>query len=108
MYNSTNAATWLRSPPRIALRRASIQRNDLFINLSSHLDDAPRIATNCDLAPLISTQRNDLFITPRRNVAYSIAALFYSTQRFVYYFSPLVAPKRNSALSCAPHINSTN
>tara|TARA_A100001015_G_scaffold319958_1_gene444667 strand:- start:500 stop:1021 length:522 start_codon:yes stop_codon:yes gene_type:complete len=113
MYNATNAATWLRSPPRIALRRAAIQRNDLFVNLSSHLrapplnatwysatqlndlfvnlsshlDDAQRIAANCDLALLISTQRNDLFITPRRNVAYSIAALFYSTQQFVCYFA---------------------
>ena len=130
MYNATNAATWLRSPPRIALRRAAIQRNDLFVNLSSHLrapplnatwysatqrndlfvnlsshlDDAQRIAANCDLALLISTQLNDLFVTPRRNVAYSIAALFYSTRLFVCYFAPRLTftqrsePQRHSTI----------
>ena len=103
MYNATNAATWLRSPPRIALRRAAIQRNDLFVNLSSHLDDAQRIAANCDLALLISTQLNDLFVTPRRNVAYSIAALFDATQGFVYYFAPLqsAALRNSTRLSAA-------
>lgn len=45
---------------RIATRLSAIQLNDLFVNLSSHLDDAPRIAAHCDLAPLNSTQRNEL------------------------------------------------
>ena len=41
MYN----ATWLWAPQRFAtrlrvLRRASIQRNDLFVNLLSRLDTA--------------------------------------------------------------------
>ena len=91
MYNATNAATWLRSPPRIALRcnstqrfvcynasprgsafhsaprlpaahRASIQLNDLFVTF--------RASTRSDLArrvaaPRIAPQRNDLFVTSR-------------------------------------------
>ena len=107
MYNATNAATWLNSPPCIALRCAAIQRNNLFVNLSLHLDDAQRIAANCDLALLISTQLNDLFVTPRRNVAYSIAALFNSTRRFVYFFSRLNSQPLGSQRRGTPHRNST-
>lgn len=122
MYNATNAATWLWAPQRFAtrlrvLRRASIQRKDLFVTfrvstrrysarLGTTQRRAPqRNATICLLqrnsalrrsSPLGSAfgsapQRNDLFVTPRRNVAYSIAALFCSTQRFVCYFASLGA-----------------
>jgi hypothetical protein len=128
MYNATNAATWLWAPQRFAtrlrvLRRASIQLNDLFVNLLSHrgalqrnasqFNSAPRYAAQrfvcynasprgsaLHWAPRLpaahraSTQLNDLFVTPRRNVAYSIAALFNSTQRFVCQF--IIAPRHGS------------
>ncbi len=85
MYNATNAATWLTAPQRFAtrlrvLRRASIQLNDLFVT-------PPLNATCLGALRRTSPQLNDLFVTPRRNVAYSIAALFGSTQRFFYFFA---------------------
>lgn len=70
MYNATNAATCLWAPQRLAtrlrvLRRASIQLNDLFVNLS-----------------------------PLRPAYRLTVALLYATQRFVCYFaSPCIAPQ---------------
>jgi len=59
------------------------------------------IATCCYATPLrtphcSSVQLNDLFITSRRNVAYSIAALLGSTQRFVCDVAPFrsASPRR--------------
>ena len=55
-----------------------------------------------------TAQLNDLFVTPRRNVAYSIAALFGSTQRFVCYFaSPCIAPQHITLLRADQQRNAT-
>lgn len=78
MYNATNDATWLSAPQRFATRLSVLRR--------------------------AAMQRYDLFITPRRNVAYSIAALFCSTQRFVCYSAPRLTftqrsePQRNATI----------
>ncbi len=141
MYNATNAATWLWAPQRLAtrlrvLRRASIQLNDLFVNLSpphgstrlgstwhfmaqrnstqrfvfynaSPRGSASHRAPRLPAAHRASIQLNDLFVTPRRNVAYSIAALFYSTQRFVYQFiaAPRNVPPCSTALRLSTQLN---
>jgi hypothetical protein len=90
MYNATNAATWLRSPPRIALRRNSTQRfvclllrdaTWLFASLRSSAlfgstqrfvcynasprGSASHRAPRLPAAHRASIQRNDLFITSR-------------------------------------------
>ena len=165
MYNATNAATWLRSPPRIALRcnstqrfvcynasprgsafhsaprlpaahRASIQLNDLFINLSSrsasqrdlsrrgatHLSATQRFVYQFTAASLLgSLQRNasqrysticlllrdfTLLLSTQRRVA-----LFNSTicLSIYYYNAPFcIAPPRSAPRLNAPHINATN
>jgi hypothetical protein len=92
MYNATDAATWLWAPQRFAtrlsvLRRYSIQRNDLFVNLLSHRGAPKRTALHC-VAPR--------FLAVRRAATYR-----NSTQRFVCYFSrlnsqPLGAPRRGT------------
>ena len=104
MYNATNVATWLRAPQRFAtrlrvLRRASIQLNDLFVNLSSRLGSTRRNSA-CLIAPQFnsticlllrdatwliaslrsSAQLNDLFVTSPRNVPPCSTALRRSTQ----------------------------
>ena len=79
--------------------RGAFQRKDLLVNLSSHLDDAPRIATNCDLAPLISTQLNDLFVnlSPLRPAYRLTEALLSATPRNDSHCSTtwLLAKQRN-------------
>lgn len=87
-YNASPRGSASHRAPRLpAAHRASIQLNDLFVNLSSYLRAPPLNATCLGALRRTSPQLNDLFITPRRNVAYSIAALFNSTQRFVCYFA---------------------
>jgi len=84
MYNATNAATWLTAPQRLAtrlrvLRRASIQLNDLFVNLS-----------------------------PLRPAYRLTVALLYATQRFVCYnASPRGSAFRSAPRLPAAHRNAT-
>jgi len=78
MYNSTNAATWLNSPPCIARRRNSTLR---FVCFFSRLNSRP----------LVSQRRG----TPHRT----------STQRFVYQFT--VAPQRYALQRSPSRLNST-
>jgi hypothetical protein len=94
----------LGAPRRGTPHRTSLQRNDLFVNLSSL-----QAAALLDFPQRYASLLNDLFVTPRRNVAYSIAALFYSTQRFVCYSaSPRIAPKHITLLRADHQRNATN
>ena len=108
-YNASPRGSASHRAPRLpAAHRASIQLNDLFVNLSSHLRAPPLNATCLGALRRTSPQLNDLFITPRRNVAYSIAALFGSTQRFVCYFaSPCIAPQHITLLRADQQRNAT-
>ncbi len=63
-------------------------------NSAPHRPSAYRVDALRTLSLRSTAQLNDLFITPRRNVAYSIAALFGSTQRFVCQF--IIAPRHGS------------
>lgn len=101
MYNATNAATWLWAPQRFAtrlrvLRRASIQRNDLFVNLSPL-----RPAYRLTVALLYATQRFVCYFASQRSALQHCssplyATPLYATQRFVCYFSHLRAPPLNA------------
>ena len=103
MYNATNAATWLRSPPRIALRCNSTQRFVCY-NASprgSAFHSAPRLPA----AHRASIQLNDLFINlssrsaSQRDLSRRGATHLSATQRFVYYnASPCIAPQHITLL----------
>jgi len=126
MYNATNAATWLRSPPRIALRlnstqrfvcyyatnsaphRPSLHRVDALRTLSlrstAQLNDlfviTLRFAARRSAPRLVSIQLNDLFVNllSLRSDTLCNAALHGSTQRFVCY---------SASCRFAPHFGST-
>ena len=105
MYNSTNAASRRSAALRYFSLHKSTQRFVCYN--ASPRGSASHSAPRLPAAHRASTQLNDLFVTPRRNVAYSIAALFGSTQGFVYFFSrlnsrPLVSQRRGT-----PHRTST-
>ena len=97
MYNATNAATWLRAPQRFAtrlrvLRRASIQRKDLFVNLSSRLGSTRR-----NSACLIAPQCNSTICL---SIYYRTAALRSAPPCIVSLLgsSPCVAPQHVATL----------
>ncbi len=109
MYNATNAATWLRSPPRIALRCNSTQRFVCY-NASprgSAFHSAPRLPA----AHRASIQLNDLFINlssrsaSQRDLSRRGATHLSATQRFVYQFT--AASQRGLQHRCALQLNST-
>lgn len=110
MYNATNAATWLRAPQRFAtrlrvLRRASIQLNDLFVNLSSRLGSTRR-----NSACLIAPQFNATICLLLRDATWLIASLRSSAQLndlFVSLLSLRRATFRLSARLFASRRNST-
>ena len=105
MYNATNAATWLWAPQRFAtrlrvLRRASIQRNDLFVNLSPL-----RPAYRLTVALLYATQRFVCYNASQRSALQHGSSPLYAThlsatQRFVCYN----ASPRGSASHRAPRL----
>ena len=129
MYNATNDATWLSAPQRFAtrlsvLRRAAIQRYDLFVNLLSRFGSTRRNSA-CLIAPQFnaticlllrdatwliaslrsSAQLNDLFVTPHRGSPLLNALNRNATQRFVYFFSRLNSQRLGSPRRGSPQLN---
>ena len=109
-YNATNAATWLRSPPRIALRRNSTLRFVMYnaTNSAPHGPSLHRVAALHRASLRNSAQLNDLFVTTCRSttllsVMHRSPSRRGSTQRFVCYF---VSP-RSASLCYAPQLGST-
>ena len=114
MYNATNAATWLRSPPRIALRCNSTQRFVCYnaTNAATWLTAPQRLATRLRVLRRASIQLNDLFVNllSHRHAAFRSApfcstALRLSTQRFVYFFSRLNSQRLGSPRRGTPQRN---
>ena len=95
MYNSTNAATWLRSPPRIALRRNSTQRFVMYnaTNAATWLWAPQRLVTRLRVLRRAATQLNDLFVT-FRSFALRLSTRLVSARRD--------APLRNSTICLLP------
>ena len=93
MYNATNAATWLNSPSRIALRRNSTQGFVMYnaTNAATCLWAPQQLATRLRVLRRASIQLNDLFITSRsasqRDLSRRGATHLSATQRFVYQFT---------------------
>ena len=105
MYNSTNAATWLNSPPCIARRRNSTLRFVCLFIAATWLRSPPRIARRRN-----STLRFVYYFATSRYFSQPNAAWRFSTQRFVCQF--IIASRRRAA-HCnelrlgSSHFNST-
>ena len=100
MYNATNAATWLRSPPRIALRLNSTQRFVCYYatNSAPHRPSLHRVDALRTLSLRSTAQLNDLFVITLRFAARRSAPRLVSIQLNDLFITSLFASLLNSTI----------